>query len=220
MASILLQGLAAPGVAWLPPQPLQLVREGDPSADASSELFLRAATQLINEEGYHGASVDRISAKLNVSKGAFYHHNETKDELVVACFQRTFEIMWRAIHEAERGGRSGLQVLTSIAGALVERQFGGAAPLLRTSALTTVPEAIRAALLEKFGRLSDRFASIICDGIADGSLRAVDVNIAAQMLTTAINAAAELHYWAPGLTAQTVTDHYIRPLFLGLASPA
>ena len=80
-----------------------LTRDDDPRAEASAELFLRAATELINEEGYHGASVERISARLNVSKGAFYHHNETKDELVVACFERTFEIMWRAIHAAEAG---------------------------------------------------------------------------------------------------------------------
>jgi hypothetical protein len=47
----------------------------------------------------------------------------------------------------------------------------------------------------------------------------VDVNIAAQMVTGAINAAAELHYWAPGLTPEAVVDHYVRPLFEGLMSP-
>jgi AcrR family transcriptional regulator len=220
MASILVHGLAAPGAAWPRPRPLRLARESDPGAETSSELFLRAATQLINREGYHGASVERISAKLNVSKGAFYHHNETKDDLVVACFQRTFEIVWRAIYAAEREGGSGLQVLTSVAGALVEHQLGADAPLLRTSALSAVPEAIRTGLIEKFDRLSYRFASIISDGVGDGSLRPVDVNIAAQMLTTAINAAAEVHYWAPELTPETVTDHYLRPLFLGLTAPA
>ena len=92
-------GPAAPGHAPDAGSP-----EDGPTATSSSELFLRAATGLINAEGYHGASVERISSKLNVSKGAFYHHNETKDELVVACFQRTFDIMWRAIHAAERAG--------------------------------------------------------------------------------------------------------------------
>ena len=46
--------------------------------------FLKAATRQINEHGYRGASVDRISASLNVTKGAFYHHNEAKDDLVAA----------------------------------------------------------------------------------------------------------------------------------------
>ena len=220
MGAILTRGMVADGVAWPQPQPILLAREGDPDSEASSELFLRAATELINEEGYHGASVERIAGRLNFSKGAFYHHNETKDELVVACFERTLDTMWRAIHEAERAGGSGLQVLVTIAAALIERQTRGGAPLLRTSALTSVPEAIHARLLGRFDRLTHRFASILCDGIADGSIRPVDVSTAAQMLTAAINAAAEIHYWAPGLTSQTVVDHYVRPLFEGLCSAA
>jgi AcrR family transcriptional regulator len=219
-AAILGDGLAAPGQAWPRPRKLILTHVDDPDAAASSELFLRAATKLINAEGYHGASVERISAELNVSKGAFYHHNETKDELVLACFQRAFDIMWRAIRAAEAHGGSGLEVLVSLSAALVEHQLGGAAPLLRTSALTTVPESIRPELMTKFDRLSLRFASILSDGIADGSVRPVDVNVGAQAITGMINAAAELHFWAPGLTPETACDHYVRPLFQGLLSPA
>ena len=220
LSALLTGGLIGAGHAWPRPRPLCLTHDGDPTATASSELFLRAATQLINEEGYHGASVERISAKLNVSKGAFYHHNETKDELVVACFRRTFDIMWRAIHAAERASGTGLEVLTSTVAALIEHQTQGGAPLLRTSALTTVPEAIREELMQRFDRVSYRFASILCDGIADGSVAPVDVNIAAQVITAAINAAAELHYFTPGLEPAAVVDHYVRPLFEGLASPA
>jgi len=220
LSALLTGGMIGAGHAWPEPRPLDLTHEDDPTASASSEQFLRAATQLINQEGYHGASVERISAKLNVSKGAFYHHNETKDELVLACFQRTFEIMWRAIHAAERAGGSGLEVLVAAVTALIERQTQGVAPLLRTSALTAVPEAIRADLLARFDRISYRFASILCDGIADGSVAPVEVNIAAQVITAAVNAAAELHYFTPGLEPAQVVDHYVRPLFEGLASPA
>lgn len=216
LAAILTHGLVPMGAAWPQPRALDLGGEGPP---ASSEPFLRAATQLINAEGYHGASVERISAKLNVSKGAFYHHNETKDELVVACFRRTFEIVWRAIHAAERAGGSGLEVLVSAVSALIEHQMSGEAPLLRTAALTAVPEPIRLALLQRFDRISYRLASILCDGIADGSVAAVDVNIASQVISAAINAAAELHYWAPGMEPGDVVAHYVRPLFEGLASP-
>jgi AcrR family transcriptional regulator len=215
MSAILIDGLAAPGVAWPARRRLDLNPDGDKAA--SAELFLRAATELINAEGYHGASVERISAKLNVSKGAFYHHNQTKDELVMACFQRAFDIMWRAIREAEAQGGSGLAVLAAVATALVEYQLGGAAPLLRTSALTTAPQALRPELMAKFDRISLRFASILSDGIADGSIRPIDVNVGAQMITGMINAAAELEYWAPGLTGETAAEHYVRPLFEGLA---
>jgi hypothetical protein len=111
-------------------------------------------------------------------------------------------------------------VLVSATSALIELQVGGGAPLLRTSALTTVPESIQAGLIETFDRLSYRFASIVCDGWADGSIRPVDANVAAQMITAAINAAAELHFWVPNLTGETAADHYVRPLFQGLVAPA
>jgi AcrR family transcriptional regulator len=217
MASIVEDGVAAPGAAWPARRSIDVAPASD-RAGAASEQFLRAATELINAEGYHGASVERISARLNVSKGAFYHHNETKDELVMACFQRAFDIMWRAIRHAEAIGGSGLEVLASVASGLVEYQLGGGAPLLRTSALTTAPEALQPQLMAKFDRLSLRFASILSDGVADGSIRPLDVNVGAQMITGMINAAAELEYWAPGLTAEAAAEHYVRPLLEGMAA--
>jgi AcrR family transcriptional regulator len=219
MAGILADGLIPSGAAWPKIDILPLTHEDDPDADASAELFLRAATELINEEGYHGASVERISARLNVSKGAFYHHNATKDELVVACFQRTCHIMWRAIRTAEAEGGSGMKVLAQAAVALVHYQLSGKLPLLRVSALSTLPKSIATQLVRDFDRLSLRFASIISDGVADGSVRPVDVNVAAQLVTGMINAAADLKFWADGLGADAAEAHYVRPLFEGLLSP-
>jgi AcrR family transcriptional regulator len=216
MSDVLLGGLIAPGGSQPQGLPIVLIGPDSGRLRASPEMFLRAATQLINDEGYHGASVERISATLNVSKGAFYHHNQTKDELVEACFERTFELTWKAIRAAEAAGGSGLQVLATVAQALVEHQVRGDAPMLRTTALTTVPEPIRLAMMDQMHRISLRFAAIVCDGIADGSIRPVDVNIAAQMITGAINAAAELHFFAPGVRPETVAEHYLRPLFAGL----
>lgn len=216
--SITVDGLAASGAVWNPVALPTLIPQT--GAEASSELFLRAATQLINEEGYVGASVEKISARLNVTKGAFYHHHETKDELVVACFERTFDVMRRAIRQAEAVSTSGLQTLATIATALVEYQLNGNAPLLRASALTSAPEAIQPRLVARFDRLSDRFASLISDGIADGTVRPVDVNVGAQMLTAMINAAAELHHWTPGVTPQVAAALYVRPFFEGLAPKA
>lgn len=196
IASILLDGI--PGKGELPAgRPLNLLPGGDEVDEGSAEHFLRAATQLINDEGYHGASVDRISSKLNVTKGAFYHYNATKDDLVVACFQRTFDVLWRAIDSAEAAGGDGLEVMTSLLHAVLELQVGPA-PLLRTSALTTVPEEIRADLLFRLRQISIRLASMLCDGIADGSIRPLDTAITAQILTAGINGASELSWWQPG----------------------
>nr|QQZ50037.1 TetR/AcrR family transcriptional regulator [Phenylobacterium glaciei] len=218
LLSITADGLAAPGAAWNPRPLPDLIPEPPEGGEISSELFLRAATELINEEGYLGASVEKISARLNVTKGAFYHHNETKDELVEACFERTIEVMRRAIRQAEAVTTDGLQTLATVATALVEYQMSGNAPLLRTSALTSA-ESIQPKLVAKFDRISDRFASLISDGIADGSIRPIDTNIGAQVITAAINAAAELRHWAAAVTPGQAVNLYVRPLFEGLLSP-
>jgi AcrR family transcriptional regulator len=213
---ILENGLLRTASTW---KPHALVDIEPPLADKSSEAretFLQAATTLMNEQGYLGASVQKISERLNVTKGAFYHHLDTKDDLILACFERTLEIMRRAQREAARATSSGAESLVSVAAALIEYQLSGKAPLLRTSALTSVPEEIHVALIKEFDRVSGRFSLVFSDGIADGSLRPVDAAIAAQMITGMINAAAEVHRWAPGVTPENVTHIYARPLFQGL----
>jgi AcrR family transcriptional regulator len=216
MAAVTAGGIAAPDARWSPAALPSPITEG---ADAANELFLKAATELINEEGYVGASVEKISARLNVSKGSFYHHNETKEELVMACFERTFEVMRSVIRSAEEIRGSRYDTLATAASALVEYQMSGKARLLRTSAITSAPESMQPYLLGQFERISVRLASLISDGIADGSLRAVDANIVAHTLTGMINAAAELHLWARNVTAKTAAGAYVRPFFEGLLSP-
>lgn len=94
MVDILLHGVAQEGGGWEPvPISMAQLAEGP---ELAREVFLLAATRLINKRGYRGASVDKISAALNVTKGSFYHHHEAKDDLVVACFERSFEVMRQA----------------------------------------------------------------------------------------------------------------------------
>lgn len=209
---ILVSGIAVPGTRWSPP-----ILAPDPESLVGPTL-LSAATDLINERGYLGASVNRISARLNLTKGAFYHHNDTKSDFVEQCFERTWDIMRRTQASADLAAKTGLMNLAAQAVALVAGQVSRASPLLRTSALAAVPEEIRPSLLAGFDRTTLRYASVIGDGIADGSIRAADSYLAAQIVSGAINAAAELRYWAPGLTAENAGACYVRAVFFGLLS--
>ncbi|MBS0361527.1 MAG: TetR/AcrR family transcriptional regulator [Proteobacteria bacterium] len=218
MYDILLNGLAAPDQAWAP-QPLPLA-EAAPSGrtEMAHETFLMAATRLINARGYRGASVDMISAELNVTKGSFYHHNDAKDDLVVACFDRTFEVMTRVQRLALNLPGDQWTRLSSAAAALAEYQLSEHGPLLRTSALAALPEPIRRQMVQSFDKVSDRFGSMISDGIAEGSLRPVDPFLAAQMLNATINAGAELGHWVPGVKPKAAPAVFARPLLMGIFS--
>ncbi|MDB5424833.1 MAG: transcriptional regulator, TetR family [Phenylobacterium sp.] len=216
MYDILIGGMAAETSPWGPVLiPMTELAPRD-RQEMSRETFLLAATRLINARGYRGASVDKISAELNVTKGSFYHHNNAKDDLVVACLERTFEVMTRVQRLAMALPGDQWTRLSSAAAALAEYQLSEHGPLLRSSALTALPEAIRSDMVQHFDRVSDRFASMISDGIAEGSIRAVDPFIAAQMLNANLNAGAELDVWVPGVSQKAAPAVFVRPLLTGI----
>ena len=66
------------------------------------------------------------------------------------------------------------------------------------------------------GRLGERFATLVIDGMADGSMRVVDPSITAQVINGMVNAAAELDRWVPGTHAGNVFELYAMPVFTGL----
>lgn len=67
-------------------------------SEATRLNILRKAFELIYEKGYQTTSVDEIIATTQVTKGAFYYHFKTKDEMGLAIinelmrssFQDTF----------------------------------------------------------------------------------------------------------------------------------
>ena len=216
MHAILAGGLASEGAVWAPRSiPLAELQPRDVH-EMGRETFLLAATKLINVRGYRGASVDKISAALNVTKGSFYHHIEAKDDLVVACFERTFEVMRRVQSLALELPGDQWMKLSSAAATLAEYQLSDSGPLLRTSALAALPEPIRKQMVQQLDRVSDRFAAMISGGIAEGSLRPVDPAIAAQMLNATLNAGAELRFWVPGVKQKAAPAVFVRPLLMGL----
>ena len=82
--------------------------------------------------------------------------------------------------------------------------------------MSALPDPIRQGMVDQFGRASDRFAAMISDGIAEGSLRAVDPAIAAQMLNATLNGAADLPFVIPGLRGAEMGKLYAKPMLMGI----
>jgi hypothetical protein len=78
---------------------------------------------------------------------------------------------------------------------------------------------MRPGLLAEFSRLSEKTGGLIADGIADGSIRPVDPEIAALLVTGMVNAGVELPRWAPAAGAENAADLFVKPLMLGVFSP-
>jgi hypothetical protein len=93
-------------------------------------------------------------------------------------------------------------------------------PLLRVTAWSGLPDAIRSDTRRTMSRLGERFGALVVEGMADGSLRIVDPSIAAQVINAMVNAAAEVERWVPGANAANVFELYALPLFSGLQARA
>lgn len=176
--------------------PLDTTPLDPPDGGDAQTRFLHAATNLINRESYIGASVEKIAAELGVSTGSFYHHLENKDDLVVACFDRSYALLDAAQSRADAAGRDEGERLAIMASSLIALQFAGESPLLRTNAYQALPIELRERMLGRTDQVTRHVAGTIADGIADGSIRAVDPEIAGHAVMATIDAAASLRRWA------------------------
>ena len=219
MTDIVINGIAGKQAPWRLVEAELSWQPKNQACDAgdTAEAFLRAATFLVNEQGYRGASVDKISARLNVTKGSFYHHNDNKQDLISACFDRTFSVVRQALNLAETGPGSGWDRACAAARMLVRYQLSEDGPLLRSSATSALPDQVqRDSVRKTMARLTERMACVVVDGMMDGSIRPLDPSIAALVAIGAINASAELQRWAPSANTETASDLYVRPVFAGL----
>jgi len=73
-------------------------------------------------------------------------------------------------------------------------------------------------MLAQWSRVSDRFSAMISDGIAEGSCRAIDPVIAAQLLNATLNAAASLVSVVRGADKSEAAALYAKPMLMGLFS--
>ena len=189
----------------------------DPAAQRWA--FYQAATRIINLMGYRGASVDRISAAVNLTKGSVYHHHQSKDDLVRACSDRSFEAMWAIMRAAEGTSEDPWTRLAAVVGALTAFQTGEHGPFLRAVVLGALPEHLGEGVLLQWARVTQHLAGLVSDAIAAGVARPVDPFLAAQVVAAAVNAADEIRSLTPDASPAEAGVLCSRAALFGLLSP-
>jgi AcrR family transcriptional regulator len=212
LMDVFAHGIAGKDTRWSP----TLLDLSHDEAEPGREAFLLAATRLINELGYRGASVQKIASELNVTKGSFYHHLDAKDDLVIACYRRSFDTIADAQSRGEAEGGSYWHKLSSTVATLLDVQFAERGPLLRTTALSGLPVGVRNAMVDRSNGIARRYAGMMMDGIGEGSIRAVDALIAAQALMALQNAAFDMRKWASTMPRERAIAMYASTLMYGL----
>jgi len=128
---------------------------------ATREKILDAAQALILERGYAGMTVDHVLARVGITKGAFFHHFKTKDDLARALLGRfadyDADIYRDTRARAEKLSDDPLQqVLIFIR--LFEEMFSG---------LTTpYPGCLFASYIYEMQQFGDDTRKMICDSFA------------------------------------------------------
>src|SRR5207302_10908597 len=54
-------------------------------------LILQVAEEVLMEKGYHEMSIDEIATRVGIAKGTVYLHFSSKEDLVVAIFERDMQ---------------------------------------------------------------------------------------------------------------------------------
>ncbi|AWB92705.1 TetR/AcrR family transcriptional regulator [Aeromicrobium chenweiae] len=98
-----------------------VVRPPVRSREATRTRLLDAARTVLAREGIQGASVEHICDQAGFSRGAFYSNFSTKDDLVLALFDREREQMFEVLREAaDPASFEGLGTLDAV-GVIMDR---------------------------------------------------------------------------------------------------
>ncbi len=189
--------------------------------------IMDAAQALILQHGFAGTSVDAVLERTSLTKGAFFHHFKSKNDLARALIERFAEqdaaLLRATMERAERLSRDPVQQLLIFVGLLEELAAANAAPpgclyasysyeaqLFDTGTHAT----IRGGLL----LWRERLAGKLRQAIAGRAPRVtVDVEEVADMLSVIIEGAYVLSRTMddPGLVAKQLAQYrgYLELLF-------
>jgi TetR/AcrR family transcriptional repressor of nem operon len=102
-----------------------MVRFMSPRSGARTrEKLLEISEELVNRRGFAGTSIDQIIAETGVTKGTFFYHFKTKQDLALALIQRFAaadqELMRSSIERAEKLSQDPVQQLLIFVSLLLE----------------------------------------------------------------------------------------------------
>ena len=166
-------------------------------AEETRGRILDAAVRKFSMAGYAAASVDEICAEAGVSKGAFYHHYPSKQAIFLALMQgwlATINLGLEAVR-ADTIPETLIQMTELLPGVFAAAE--DRLPMFLEFWLqASRDETIWKAVIAPYRQYQERFARLVEEGVAEGSLKPTDPQVAAQVIVS----------MAVGLVLQGVLD--------------
>ena len=166
-------------------------------SEETQARILEAAVKQFSVSGYNKASVDSICDQAGVSKGAFYHHFKTKQDVFLALLDGWLQTFDKAIEASKDSSvPETFQMMTEYFPYIFQSASDNLPMFLEFLLQASRDETVWQASIAPYRRYHKHFASLIKKGIAEGSFADVDPNLAARLIVSA----------AMGLLLQSLLD--------------
>jgi AcrR family transcriptional regulator len=172
-----------------------------PRGEETRTRILDVAQEAFARYGYDATGVAEICRRAGVTKGGFYHHFPSKQDVFLEMLERWLEGLDRQLQLLRSGQESvpeELLAMTEMVPAVFQ-EAGGRLPLfLEFLTKAAHSPVVWQATVAPFRKYHAFFAGMIRDGMAEGSLRSVDPDLASNLLLS----------FAVGLLAMGLLDPY------------
>jgi AcrR family transcriptional regulator len=156
-----------------------------------------SAIKLFSSRGYTAASVDDICTEAGISKGAFYHHFESKQALFLALLDGWLKTIDNTIEASkDKTAPETFMQMTEAFPYIFETAGGGLPMFLEFWLQASRDKKIWDASIAPYRRYHKYFTSLIKKGVQEGSFVEVDPELAARMIVST----------AMGLLLQSLLD--------------
>ncbi|HUH95743.1 MAG TPA: TetR/AcrR family transcriptional regulator [Anaerolineales bacterium] len=158
---------------------------------------MESAIKLFSDRGFNDASVDDICAEAGLSKGAFYHHFESKQALFLALLDGWLKTIDKAIEASKDRTAPETFMQMTEAFPYIFETAGSHLPMFMEFWLqASRDEKIWQASIAPYRRYHKYFSSLIKKGVDEGSFVEVNPQIASRLIVSA----------AMGLLLQSLLD--------------
>lgn len=159
--------------------------------------IIESAIKLFSNTGYNNASVDDICTEAGISKGAFYHHFKSKQELFLALLDGWLKEVDNAIEASkDLSAPETLMQMTTAFPYIFETAGDGLPMFLEFWLQASRDEKIWNASIAPYRRYHKYFTTLIKKGVDEGSFVEVDPELASRMIVST----------AMGLLLQSLLD--------------
>jgi len=147
--------------------------------------ILAAAAEVFSEKGFYESGIDDICSQAGITKGAFYHHYRSKQQLMMELMERWMDQIALSIRPVELNNPNFLELLLSLPEAMkpaFTRIKGQLNLFLELYIKGLSDPELKVVSQRTYDKFTSFFSHIIEQGVKQGSIKKVDVGECSRIL--------------------------------------